>query len=238
MTFNILADGSTWRYRRSGIIRKILEINPDIMGLQEAMPMQRNNLEEGLSADYELIEFSIPVNYGNVMFIKRNEFTVLDSGFVEAAECGNMRYITWLLLREESSGGEFYIYNNHYCVSPMVSKETHSIELVGLIEQHQDQAGMNERATIVVGDFNSTRNNRIMEYLIDQVPIGGASNPLNLVDTWEVIYPTTPKPATTERGVAIDWILTMSGMTIVDASIGDSDGYSDHYPVTADVTLS
>ncbi|MGM7684499.1 endonuclease/exonuclease/phosphatase family protein [Cytobacillus sp. Hm23] len=89
MSFNILADRRTWRNRREGIINKILDVNLDIVGLQEAMSTQRRDLEAGLSGMYDLIRFNIPVNYGNPILIRSNRFTILDSGFVEAAQCGN-----------------------------------------------------------------------------------------------------------------------------------------------------
>ncbi|MDX8360353.1 endonuclease/exonuclease/phosphatase family protein [Cytobacillus sp. IB215316] len=235
MSFNILADRRTWRNRRDGIINKILDINPDIVGLQEAMSTQRRDLEAGLSGMYDLIRFNIPVNYGNPILIRSNRFTILDSGFVEAAQCGNTRYITWFLLREVDSGEEFYFYNNHYCVSPTSSKEDHAIELVSLINQHQ--VGNNNRHAIVVGDFNATRNNAIMEYLLDQIPIDGTPNPMNIVDTWDIANQGDPKPSTTERGAAIDWVLTLSGTSVTAATVDNSDGFSDHFPVTATFTL-
>ncbi|WP_335871482.1 endonuclease/exonuclease/phosphatase family protein [Bacillus sp. 2205SS5-2] len=232
MSFNVLADRSTWRDRRGGIADKILEINPDIVGLQEAMSTQRRDLTNLLQSTYDLVEFDIPVTYGNPILLRKDQFTILDSGFVEATECGNTRYINWLLLRENDSNKEFYFYNNHFCVSPSQSQEEQAIELVQLMNQHQITSE-GERSAIAVGDFNSSRYRTIMRFLLDQTPIGDESNPVELVDSWEVINPTISKPPTHQRGGSIDWILTLTDEVISEATVDDSDGFSDHFPVTA-----
>ncbi|MEI5908243.1 endonuclease/exonuclease/phosphatase family protein [Bacillus spongiae] len=237
MSFNILADRRTWRNRREGIINKIFEVNPDIAGLQEAFSVQRNDLSFGLSSTYDLIEFNIPVNYDNPILVRKDYFTILDSGFVEAAECNFTRYITWLRLRENNSIKEFYFYNNHFCFQPMTVKEEQAIIQAQTIYEHQTQLCGNEQMAISVGDFNSNRSSSVMEYLLEQVPIDGTPNPVNLVDTWDIANPTTPKPPTTQQGAAIDWIITLSGTTVTEATIVNSDGFSDHFPVTATIIL-
>ncbi|WP_214484519.1 endonuclease/exonuclease/phosphatase family protein [Bacillus sp. SM2101] len=233
MSFNILADRRTWNSRKDGIINKILEIDPDIAGLQEALATQRVDLIDGLSDSYDLVEFNIPGNYDNPILIRKDYFTILDSGFVEAAECNFIRYVTWLLLRENNSCNEFYFYNNHFCFQPLSSREEQAIIQAETINQHQMQSCSNDYVAIAVGDFNSNRNSSVMQYLLDQVPIEGIPNPVNLVDTWDVANPNVAKPPTTDRGAAIDWILTLSGTDVTDATVENSDGFSDHFPVTA-----
>ncbi|OEH93747.1 endonuclease/exonuclease/phosphatase family protein [Bacillus solimangrovi] len=234
ISFNVLANRSTWSERSNGIIDKIRDLNPDIAGLQETMSTQRRDISNALTDEYQLVEFDIPVTYGNPILLKKDRFDILGSGFVDAAECGNTRYITWLLLRDKSSNKEFHFYNNHFCVrsSSNSSQAEHVIELAELIEQHQTTSSSGTTA-IVVGDFNATRNRTIMRYLLDEGTITGQLSPVQLVDTWEVVYPNMSKPSTTERDAAIDWILTIPEETIIDASVDDSEGFSDHHPVTA-----
>ncbi|MDP5275462.1 endonuclease/exonuclease/phosphatase family protein [Chengkuizengella axinellae] len=236
MSFNILADRRTWNSRRSGIVDIILDLDADVVGLQEALDTQRAYLETALASQYELIEFNISGNYDNPILLRNNRFTLLDQGTDLGSVCqGFDRYITWLLLNDNETDDEFYFYNNHYCITPNVNKETHAINQAQLIDLHQ--SGTANRSAISVGDFNARRNSNIMRYLLNQVPIDGISNPVDLDDTWDIANPNTPKPPTTERGASIDWILTLEGTNVTDAFVGDADGYSDHNPLTATFDL-
>ncbi|NDI36266.1 endonuclease/exonuclease/phosphatase family protein [Chengkuizengella sediminis] len=236
MSFNILADRRTWRDRRSGIVDIILDLDADIVGLQEALDTQRAYLETALSNDYELIEFNISGNYDNPILLKNNRFMILDQGTVLGSICGGFdRYITWLLLFDNETEEEFYFYNNHICFTPESTKENHAIQLAQLIDLHQ--SGSSNCTAIAVGDFNARINTSVMRYLLNQVPINGISNPVNLDDTWDITNPNVNRPSTTERGASIDWIITLSGTNVTDAFVGDSNGYSDHYPLTATFNL-
>ncbi|NBI28682.1 endonuclease/exonuclease/phosphatase family protein [Chengkuizengella marina] len=235
MSFNILADRRTWNNRRNGIVDIILDLDADVVGIQEALDTQRAYLENALVNDYTLIEFNISGNYDNPILLRNNRFTILDQGNAIGSICNGFdRYITWLLLLDSVTEEEFYFYNNHYCISPMRNKETHAINLAELIDQHQL---VSNRTAIAVGDLNARRNTSVMRYLLNQVPINGIPNPVNLDDTWQIANPNVNRPPTTERGASIDWVLTLSGTNVTDASVGDSNGYSDHFPVTATFDL-
>ncbi|WP_218017269.1 hypothetical protein, partial [Rhodococcus marinonascens] len=52
-----------------------------------------------------------------------------------------------------------------------------------------------------------------------------------------VVYPRITKPPTYDRDVSVDYILTLDSMNVLNASVGDHAGFSDHHPVTAIIGL-
>ncbi|WP_198163358.1 endonuclease/exonuclease/phosphatase family protein [Rhodococcus sp. WMMA185] len=232
LTFNVLATRATWDDRRAGIVDKIKETDPDIAGLQEAFESIRSDIEYDLQDDYTMVSFDAGMHDNPIIF-RTDRFDVTDSGYVDGAFCGFMRTVNWVRLYDNRNREDIYFYNNHMCTD-VGERELHSVALVELMDSHQRRTSAPAKA-IAVGDLNSHRRSPNARYLLDGSPLFGEVSPLDLDDTWEAVYPRVAKPPTSDRDVSIDYILTPDSMNVLDASVGDHAGFSDHHPVTATI---
>lgn len=248
MSFNIrygtAADGAnSWPNRQVQVIRVIERHQPDILGVQEALDFQLQEMatklpqyarvgvgrDDGRSAG----EFS-------AILYRRSRFEVREQGtfwFSSTPEVpgstgwGNniTRICTWARLSDRETGRSFYVYNVHLDHESAPSRER-SAELLAQRVRERGSGG----AVIIMGDFNSGEDAVPVRYLLSQ---------LALTDTFGKLHPDSTGVATyhafTGRtdGARIDHILVSAEFTIRSAGIDRSNEAglypSDHYPVHA-----
>jgi endonuclease/exonuclease/phosphatase family metal-dependent hydrolase len=253
MTFNLRfasnEQPNAWPDRRP-VMRHLLEKeSPDVFGTQEGLYRQIRDIAEDLPG-YEWIglgrgggsrdEFA-------AIFFKRERFepVAFDHFWLSATPeaVGSMtwgnhyrRMVTWVRLRERSSGREFYLWNTHFDHEVEVARQK-SAELI------RDRLGKLEPDVplILLGDFNCAAG--------DSVAYDMLTKGAGLSDTWTLAAQRENealnsfhdyKPALSEH-TRIDWILARPPLAVARAAIvtyHEGAQYpSDHFPVEADLEL-
>jgi endonuclease/exonuclease/phosphatase family metal-dependent hydrolase len=255
MTFNIrygtAQDGEDgWEHRRDLLMRTIEAFGPSVLGVQEALRFQLDEITRALPR-YALIgvgrddgrdkgEFS-------AILYDSTRFDVVESGtFWYAADPGAVgavawgahipRICTWARLRDRTNGRVFRMYNSHYDHESQESREKSAALLlrrIGSIDATE--------AVIVTGDFNAGEDNAAFRSLVSN-----ATTPLR--DTFRAVHPEATSTGTfngfkgDRSGPKIDAILVSAGWDILESGIDHTTENgrtpSDHYPVTAIIRRS
>ena len=259
MTFNIrygtAEDGpDAWDSRRDGVFNRIAEQRADVIGVQEAMDFQIEQLDRALGG-YKAVgagrdDGKRAGEFCGILY-RQDRFTVADSGTFwfsnspwvpGSMHWGNRlpRICTWVRLVEKKTARAFYVFNVHLDHQSQVSRQK-STELLALrVAQRQPKDPV-----VVLGDFNTGLDNPAMLYLRR---VGFAAAPVELLDTWRRLHPDETETGTYHRftgkadGGKIDHILTEPTTEVIDAGIDRtplaSGRYpSDHFPVTATLKL-
>ncbi len=255
MTFNIrygtADDGPDgWAHRRQMVLDRLAWHGADVVGLQEAVDFQIAEIQRGLTG-YALLtagrdDGKQAGEHCSILY-RRDRFRLADSGTFwfsnspwvpGSMHWGNRipRICTWVHLIERDTGRGLYVYNLHLDHRSQPSRFK-SAELLARIVAQRDPRD----PVVVMGDFNMGLDNAAMLYLRR---LGYPNAPLELLDTWRLLYPDKPDRRTYHGfgggidGVKIDHILIEPDTVVLDAQIdrfaNDQGRYpSDHYPVTA-----
>jgi len=258
VTFNIrygsASDGpNSWMYRKDNVFALLAGYRADIIGLQEALDFQIDQIHQALP-QYEAVavgrDDGLRAGEACPIFYRSDRFDLIDSGtfwFSNTPQVpgskhwGNEipRICTWVCLRDRVAGENFYVYNLHLDHQSQVSREKSTRMLVERINQ---RAAMNPY--IVLGDFNADPDNPALRYLRKD----GYQTPYpRLVDSWQVLHGSEVPVGTWHafRGVPetkkIDHILVTEQAEVIEAGI-DRRSFggrypSDHFPVFAKINL-
>ncbi|MHC4947735.1 MAG: endonuclease/exonuclease/phosphatase family protein [Planctomycetota bacterium] len=254
MTFNIrygtAPDGANhWEKRREMVFELLRRHDADLVGLQEVMAFQLDELAGALPSWGRL---GISAREGGkgehvTILYRRDRFEVLDHGtfwFSDTPDApgsrhwgnGSPRICTWARLRDRRTGTPFRLYNVHLDHASQPSR-LRSAELL------RSRIAADEPATpvLVTGDFNALAGSPEMRVLLEDGPDG----PL-LRDTLPAARPAAEGGTfhafrgTTDRG-PIDFVLADDAWEVTAARIvrDERDGRypSDHFPVSAVVRL-
>ena len=257
MTFNIrygtARDGeNVWERRRDLLFGVIRKHDPDVIGLQEALRFQIDEIRKALP---EYDEVGVGRDDGDqkgeyaAILYKAGRFRLEESGtfwFSDTPEVpgskswGNQlpRICTWARFVEARSGTTFYLYNLHFDHQSQPSRER-SAELLKQRIARRTQPGV----PIVTGDFNAGEKNPATLRLLGNPPDGQAAHLPELVDTFRAIHEDAKEAGTVHsfkggtRREKIDYILAPPWVKTEAAEIlhdGDGNRYpSDHFPVFA-----
>lgn len=181
MTFNIRYDNpadsaNNWKYRKEFAAEMIRKNDVDVLGTQEVLYTQLSDIRV-LLPDYAYAgvgrkdgktegEFS-------AVFFKKAKFDLLKSGTFWLSEnptyvgmkgwdAAIERIVTWVLLREKSSGKEFAFLNTHFDHIGQVARR----ESAKLLLSKVDEIGQ-DMPVIVTGDFNSTPDSEVIQIITD-----------------------------------------------------------------------
>ena len=263
MSFNIrygtADDGpNQWQNRRSILLDLLREARPDVLGLQEALLFQIDEIQAEL-AGYTRIgvgrddgdskgEFSC-VLYRTARFTSQEGGTFWFSDTPEtpgSITWGNdcTRICSWARLTDRQSGASFYVYNLHLDHKSQPSREKSVAFLAARI-----RARAKPHAPVVVtGDFNAQPDNPAMRYLLGHAPLPGATEPPPLVDALLGVSGEQANAGTfhgfTGKADAgrIDYILVSPQIAVRQAEVVTTSRNgtypSDHFPVAAVVCLS
>lgn len=254
MTFNIrygtADDGANaWPGRRTLVGDVITAFGPSVLGVQEALAFQLEELDAllpgygrvGVGRDdgMEAGEFS-------AIFYDRARLEVVSEGtfwFSESpSEPGSTawgatipRICSWARFRERASGRTFFVYNNHWDHQAQESRERSAALLL-------DRIGARVPAgdpVIVTGDFNAGEDNPAFRLLV-----GDADR---LRDTFRLLHASDTVVGTfngfegTADGPKIDAILASPEWAVLSSAIDRTEVAgrypSDHFPVTAVLRL-
>ena len=250
MSFNIrygtANDGDNhWLKRRDQLFDLLREQHPDVVGLQEALHGQ---IEEILQAvpgyDYVGVgrsdgrragEYAAILFKSSRLRVRRSDtFWFSDTpGVVKSTSWGNQieRICTWAYV-EDREGPSFYLYNVHLDHQSQPSREKSVALLLERIKARDPKA-----PAVVTGDFNAGEANPAAQAML-----------AGFRDSFRVLHSDTTEAGTFNGfklgqtgGEKIDFVFVEPGTEVLAAEIvrTSRDGRypSDHFPVTARIRL-
>ena len=261
MSFNIrygtADDGENrWENRREMVFDVLRDYRPDVVGLQEALRFQIDQIRKALPEYGEVgVGRDDGKTKGEYSCILYNlaRFRVADSAtfwFSETPQVpgsihwGNVctRICTWARLVEKKSGRALLVYNVHLDHRSQPSREK-SVELLAERIQHRKHP----EPFVLTGDFNAGENNPAITYLKGKTLLGTTAqcktaNPIPVVDTFRVLHPHAVDVGTfnefkgTRSGEKIDFVFAPPAAQVLEAEIIHTQRKgrypSDHFPIT------
>jgi endonuclease/exonuclease/phosphatase family metal-dependent hydrolase len=257
MSFNIRYDNpedgeNKWNHRMPVIELYMQDQQPDIVGMQEVLPNQLQNLND-IMEGYNFI--SAGRNDGEEkgeacpVFYKTDRFELLNHDHFWLSETPDVvgtiswgaklpRIVTWIELEDKESGNTFFVFNTHLS---HVSEEARSQSVSLLIKQIKKIA--DDAPVILTGDFNTTRDTETYKKIVNNQTL---PNPLK--DAESLASHTTGGATSFNafrpgfEGKRIDFIFVNELFSVLSHRVDEvqEDGVfiSDHYPVAATVTLN
>ncbi len=267
MSFNIrygTADDkeNAWPLRRDLVFDIISEYQPQLVGLQEALDFQLDEITEKLP-EYAFVgvgrddgikegEFSaILYLKGHYRVIESETFWLSDTPTVPGSKTwGNTipRIVTWAKFEDIRLNKQFYVFNTHFDHRSQPSREKSAQLIVDRVRAREDST----IPAVITGDFNAGEYNPVIRYMVEDQAITMSSgealtNPQPFKDTFRTRHPEAVKVGTANRftgysvGPKIDYIFVAGQLAITGAAIirdNDQGRYpSDHFPVIADLSF-
>lgn len=248
MSFNIRYGtandaGNSWPFRHELVLETAARFQPDILGVQEALPFQAQFLAQGLPhMTYFGRGRQADAGQGEQcgIFYSEERFELLDAGHfwlsatpdvpgTKSWDSSLSRMATWVLLADSRAPSRTLLFvNTHFDHRGAEARwRGASVLKAWLAEQSATHV-------VVTGDFNCAEGSRPYSVLVSD----------DLVDTYRALYPERAENEGTfngfkgtKSGARIDWILASPSWTVRAATLDDHslDGRypSDHFPVSA-----
>lgn len=259
MTFNIrygtAPDGEhAWPLRRGLTFRAIRDYAPTVLGVQEALRFQLDEIEQELKHYAEIgvgREDGVERGEYSAILYDRERLELLDHGtfwlsdtpeVAGSTSWGNRitRIATWGRFRDRTTRSTFYVFNTHWDHESQPARERSAALLLDRIRTR----AVPDDPVLLLGDFNAGEDNAAFQALLAAPAASGA---LRLRDTFRAVHPDAPETGTyhafrgDRSGAKIDAILASAEWQTLDAQIvllSENGRYpSDHFPVTATLIL-
>ena len=264
MTFNIrfgtAEDGPNhWNLRKKMVFDVIKDQAPDVVGLQEALDFQIEQIEAAVPGYKHLGvgrddgksegEFTaILYRSERLAVLDSNCFWLSDTPEVPGSiTWGNActRICTWGRFQDKMTGQRFYLYNLHLDYASQVSRDNGVALILQRIGQRQSPDPV-----FITGDFNADENNSAVKAVKSaaisvQFHSDKAPQTVHFFDTFRRLHPDAQRVGTfnqfkgIDTGGKIDFIWAMQDITVLKAEILHTNTErrypSDHFPVTATV---
>lgn len=251
MSFNIrygtAADGEDhWEKRRELLFTTIEAFKPDLLGTQEVLAFQADELRKRLSGfGFVGAGRDDGKDKGEMtpIYFRADRFEKLGEGHFWLSEAPETRgskgwdaalprVASWVRLREKATRREFYFFNTHFDHRGQKAR----LESAKLVRKRLEALPGNS-PIVVTGDFNSGEGSEPYKALV-----GGEG--VKLIDSYRAVHPTRAKDEGTAHGfkggrtgARIDWVLHTGHFAATAATIDHTNKAgrypSDHYPVTA-----
>ena len=237
-----------WDQRKQLVTDAIKEFDADILGLQEVLHQQLQDITADLPG-YTAFgvgrddgktrgEYS-PILFRSNRFQRDKQesgtFWLSDTPTRAGSKSwGNKlpRICTWARLTDTQSKTSFYVFNTHWDHQSQKSR----LRAAKLILQQIEKRKHQKEPVILLGDFNAARDNPALQHLTKK-----------LADTFTTANPDTREIGTFHHfkglttGRQIDHILTSSDIPVTSAKIlqfqREGRYPSDHFPVSATLHL-
>lgn len=194
MSFNIRMDTpvdslNSWQYRKDVAAQIIKMENADIVGTQEVVTNQLNDLKTRLP-DYNAIGVGRQDGKEKgehcAIFYKKDRFNVIDSGNfwlsetplaagVKGWDAACERITTWGILEDIESKRKVFVINTHLDHMGKIARQEGVTQLL-----HWADSLSNGLPIILTGDFNATPDSDVIKHVLD------TSNPKALVHTKDI----------------------------------------------------
>lgn len=234
-----------WRLRRAALLKQVGDMIPDVLGLQEALRFQIDEITAALPF---LASFGVgrddgvaagehsPILYrrDRLGLLRGGTFWLSDTPDVIASKTwGNQitRICTYALFQDRETGKRFWVFNAHLDHQSQPARERG----VALILERV-QADAKGEPVLILGDFNAGEANPAVKSILAA----------GFRDTFRVAHPNAREVGTFTAFEApgadkIDYVFASPHWTVERAEIRSEkvDGRfpSDHFPVSARVRL-
>lgn len=257
MSFNIRYDNpedslDNWQYRKDRAAKVIRFYDADILGSQEVLHNQLEDLKQRLP-EYDVIgvgrEDGKEKGEYSALWYKKDRFTVLDSGYFWLSETPEVagskgwdgaceRIASWAKLKDNASGKEIFALNTHLDYVGVAARR----EGVSLILDKVAELS-NGLPVVVTGDFNAEPESDVIKHVTD------TSNPKHLIDSRSVA-PLVYGPSWSwhdfgklpyDRRPLIDYVFVNNGVEVLKYGVlaeTENEAFvSDHAPVLVTVEI-
>nr|WP_303919008.1 endonuclease/exonuclease/phosphatase family protein [Bacteroides intestinalis] len=255
MSFNIRYDNpedslDNWKFRKDRAANAIRFYNVDILGTQEVLHNQLEDLKQHLP-EYDVIgvgrEDGKEKGEYSALWYKKDRFTLIDSGYFWLSETPEVagskgwdgaweRIASWAKLKDKVTGKEVFALNTHLDHVGVVARREGISLMLDKVNQLSDGLPV-----IVTGDFNSEPESDVIKHVTDP------TNPEHLTDTREA-SPIVYGPSWSfhdfgkipyEHRPLIDYVFVRNGFKVVRygvlAETENESFLSDHAPVLVTV---
>lgn len=255
MSFNIRYDNpedslDNWQYRKDRAANAIRFYDVDILGTQEVLHNQLEDLKQRLPG-YAVIgvgrEDGKEKGEYSALWYKTDRFDLLDSGYFWLSETPEVagskgwdgaceRIASWAKLQDKKSGKKYFALNTHLDHVGVVARREGISLILDRVNELSDGLPV-----IVTGDFNSDPQSDVIKHITD------AANPEHLTDSRDVAaivygpswsfhdFGNIPY----DRRPLIDYVFVNHGLKVlrygVLAEMENNDFLSDHAPVLVTV---
>ena len=258
MSFNIrygtAKDGeNAWPQRRDFVVETIQSYSPDLLGTQETLKFQRDEITDRLKG---YTAFGVGRDDGKeagemmAIFYRNDRFEKLDGGHFWYSETPDVpgskswdsslpRMASWLKLRDLTHPQRaLYYFNTHFDHIGRTAR----VESAKILRSKMAELS-GGLPVIVTGDFNAPEGSAVYDKLF------AGERPIPLTDTFRWVHPDQTEDLGTaggftleSRGSArIDWIGASTQFQVQSAEIDRTNRHgitpSDHFPVTAVLLL-
>jgi len=255
MSFNIRYDNpedsiNNWKYRKDYDCSMIRFYDVDIMGNQEVLNNQLDDLLAGLP-DYDYIgvgrdDGKTKGEYSSVLY-KRDKFQVEKSGTFWLSETPDevgskgwdavcRRVVTWGIFRDKLTGKRFAFFNTHFDHRGKIARE----KSASLLKERISSITGNNLPVIVTGDFNVEESSNAIQTILSGKTLFLARHESPIVYGPSYSFHGFGKVPVTNRHI-IDHVF-VNKKVIVDrygilSEKKDSVYLSDHNPVFVHVNI-
>lgn len=181
MTFNIRLDNAgdslnNWQYRKDNAAQMVKMNNIDILGTQEVLLNQLNDLKERLP-EYNAIgvgrEDGKEKGEFSSLFYKKDKFTEIESGNFWVSEtpevagskgwdASYLRVAAWAILKDNETGKQIFVMNTHLDNDGLIARK----EGGSLLLKKAAELGKG-LPVILTGDFNDTPESEAIKNITD-----------------------------------------------------------------------
>lgn len=257
MSFNIRMDNpedslNNWKYRKDVAAQIIKDQNIDIVGTQEVLYNQLQDLLERLP-DYNYVgvgrEDGKQKGEYAALFYKKERFEEEDSGTFWLSETPDVagskgwdgaceRVASWAVLKDKETGKKIFAINTHL---DHVGETARQKGVTLLIDRAKQLS--NGLPVIITGDFNAERESGVIKHALDP------NNSMQLFDSYAIASTTDNAKWTfhdfgklpEEERPYIDYIFVNESVIVDEYKVMDeklNDIYlSDHCPIVAKLTI-
>ncbi len=256
LSFNVRVgvDGGnlSWDSRKQNCIDLVIDENPDFMGIQEALPGQKTDLDNGLNQYYQFGRGreADGSGEGSQIFYKHTDWTLdpSENGTFQLSPTPEIwgsngwgfqykRVCTWGRFTNNHTGEHIYVFNTHYPLD-----YNGRVNCSNLIAGRIASRAHTEDPVILMGDLNADEGEEAIRILK-----GEFGSPITMVDTWREIHPTETNKGTysgwshnPNSGAKIDYVFSMGHSSVTDAAIVYQNSgviISDHFPIYGVISL-
>ena len=179
MSYNIKLDApkegkNSWTNRKPFFINQIKFYEPDVLGVQEAMPNQMKEMDS-LLVDYSFIgvgrDDGKDAGEYSAIFYKKKKFKVIESGTFWLSETPDKvsmgwdavcnRVCTYGLFENLKTGKKFYLFNTHFDHVGEVAR----VESAILIDKKIKEINTKDYPVVLSGDFNMEDTHKSIQFL-------------------------------------------------------------------------
>lgn len=257
MSFNIRYDNpddslNNWQYRKDVAAKTIKNQNADIIGTQEVLVNQLNDLKSRLP-EYNAIgvgrEDGIEKGEYSAILYKKDRFKEIKSGYFWLSETPEVagskgwdgaceRIATWAILEDISSKKQLFFINTHLDHVGKIARQ----EGVTLLLSRAN-ALANGLPIIMTGDFNATPESDVIKHVTD------VNSPEHLIHSKDIAVEKSGTDWTfhgfgkvpMERREFIDYVFVSKGIKVAKHSVLpeklDDTFISDHSVVVAQIEI-